>query len=205
MRLAAAYAKPEFSEGTIAAFAFDRALGAAVSRASESIAGQIRLAWWRELLCGERRSEAGSDAIASAISHLARDGRIADAFGRVVNGWERLFLPFPLSDESLLAYAQERGNGLFEAVAALSGECVPPSAGQGWALTDFAFRCSDPETAANAIELARSITKVETLPRPLAVLSRFARRDARRGLERGSGEGTPLRLLDAIAAGLTRT
>lgn len=201
-RLVAAYTPSAMRNGVIALLAFDRTLGEAVRRASEPITGQLRLAWWRDYL-DRSDVEPGRDPLAGAIADMARQAPVRADLIAMVNGWESLFEPLPLRDPSLLNYARGRGHGLYSAIARFHGRASADRAGEASALIDLAFHCSDPETADRALALAAAMPITDGLPRPLAILDRFARRDAGRGLAKGTAEGTPSRLWDALAVRLS--
>lgn len=205
-RLVLAYAAVPHRADFTTLLQFDRALASATAAASEPMLGQIRLAWWRDLIEGEGAS-AISDPLAVSLRRLANNASLRPIMAQMVNGWERLLAPLPLPTEVLEAYASGRGRGLFGGAALVSGCDVESAglAGEGWALADFAFHCSDRTTAELALSLARTRIDGIRLPRPLlpfTILHRFARRDMARGLDRGSAGGTPWRLYDAVTAGL---
>lgn len=206
-RLALAYASAKNRVAFAALFQFDRVLASAVSAASEPILGQIRLSWWREMIEAARPS-AAADPLAATLGAIATDHSIAAEMVSMVNGWESLLAPLPLAVEELEVYAKGRGAGLFGSAAKVAGcdSNAAERAGEGWALADFAFHCSDRATAGRALFLANArLDGGDTLPRPLlplTILRRFARRDAARGLDRGSASGTPWRPYDALAAAI---
>lgn len=206
-RLALAYAPAQQRGDFDVLFQVDHACRAAVSAASEPIIGQIRLAWWRDLIAAEA-PPAIEYPLPLRVYELSQVRGIRSQILAMVNGWERLLSPLPLSVDDLEGYAAGRGGGLFECAAALASVDSETAgrAGEGWALADFAFRCSDHATADRALELAKTRLDARTgWPRPLlpfAILSRFARRDVACGIDRGSASGTPWRLYDALAAAI---
>src|SRR3546814_8656530 len=62
----------------------------------------------------------------------------------------------PLSDSQLVAFAEQRGGGLFRVMSALAGGGPPwlAQAGMGWALWDLSGHVSDQDTAPRALHLA---------------------------------------------------
>lgn len=161
-----------------AIWAFDEALGQIVAATRDPFVGQMRLTWWHEAVStlgqGGRRGQPILDALA--------DERDVDpvTLARVVEGWEALLEPLPFGDDVLLAYARGRGGAVFSQMAALCGGATGGAAGEGWALVDFAKRCSDAATAARAWSLAAE--RLAVLPagmaRPLRSLTRLAKTDA---------------------------
>lgn len=170
-----------------AVFALDVRLGTIVASTTQPMVGQMRMTWWHEALttlnAGEERGEPVLDALAgSVIGHQGIDGAM---LARLVEGWEVLLDPLPLGEEALATYADARGTALFGLVAALLGQQSGGGhAGRGWALADFAWRCSDVETAAGARALAGDAmdgARLGDLPRPLRILTRLAVADIRHG------------------------
>jgi hypothetical protein len=103
---------------------------------------------------------------------------------RLIEGWEVLLDPLPLGAEALSTYADARGAALFGLIARALGGQSDDGAGRGWALADFAWRCSDAGTATRARDLAAtalSSAKQGKLPRPLRILARLALSDVRNG------------------------
>lgn len=171
-----------------AIWAFDEMLGQIVAGARDPLVGQMRLTWWHEAVStlrpGMRHGQPILDALASepVIGPVIEPASLA----AMVEGWEALLEPLPLGDEVLSTYAVGRGGTLFDlttAAAGLASARTTTAAGEGWALVDFAKRCSDPRTAARAWSLGRDRLQVvpRGLTRPLRILARLARADAQLG------------------------
>jgi 15-cis-phytoene synthase len=184
--LAIAYAQAACVQPFTAVWHLDEAIGQSVAQTSEPALAQIRLAWWRETIeQGRWHEHPALQEISVVVPQplLLLLPALADA-------WEPLLAPFPLAREALLAYARDRGGALADVMTQLAG--APADAarrlGEGWALTDFARRCSDHETATRALTLAHDRldrSAIAALPRgllPLALLAHLARLDARSGL-----------------------
>lgn len=161
-----------------AIWAFDETLGRIVAGTRDAFVGQMRLTWWHEAVTtlkpGERRGEPILDTLAG------QETIDAAALGRIVEGWEALIDPLPFDANTLLGFAAGRGGGVFDRTASILGGAPALQAGEGWALADFAKRCSDPGTAARAWSLARDRLAAlpATVPRSLRILARLARADA---------------------------
>jgi phytoene synthase len=200
--LALAYAPTAAKEALAALWVLDERLGAIVARTENPAVGQMRLTWWHNAL----QSLHGSQPVDPVLVALGRAQAIEPAaLLPLIDGWEALLDPLPLPEEALAAYAAGRGGTLFGVAAALLGGSPEESekAGQMWALTDLAFRISDRTTAERALALAGRHAAPGRLPKPLAVIAALARRDLRRGLDRPRRQGSPGRVLRALAAGLT--
>ena len=169
-----------------ALWTLDQRLGAIVAGTTQPMVGQMRMTWWHEALTtlktDGRRGEPVLDALADNV--LGRMGIDGVALARLVEGWEVMLDPLPLGTDLLATYADARGSALFSLTARLLGRTSDDAAGRGWALADFAGRCSDPETATRARAMAAeafAAASIGRLPRPLRILARLAAGDIRRG------------------------
>jgi phytoene synthase len=197
--LALAYAPLKKRAALAALFALDEQLGAIVARTENPLLGQMRLTWWHDALEALGRSRPMDPVLVS----LAQEPDIDPvALLPMIDGWEVLLEPLPLSDDMLRRFSQMRGATLFSAASRLLGGAEADEAGRIWALVDLAFRISDRSTARRALALASGYAATRRrLPRPLAVLAALARRDVRRGLDRTRRQGSPARLARAMLAG----
>ncbi len=197
--LSLAYAAPGARGALALLWTLDEQLGSIVARTDTPAVAQMRLTWWHEALKTSRTVR----PVDPLLVALAGEQRIdLESLLPLIDGWDELLEPLPLSVESLLRYADLRGGTLFAAVSRLLGGGDAPEAGRLWALVDLAFRVSDRTTAERALDLAPHAR--ESLPRPLALLTALARYDRRRGLDRPRRPGSPGRVLRALAVGVTR-
>ncbi|MBL0116186.1 MAG: squalene/phytoene synthase family protein [Sphingomonadales bacterium] len=180
---------------------FDRNLARAVQQENAPIAGQIRLAWWRDQVAespGRRTPSPMLDGLMQGTA-LARQ-----LLTQIIDAWEILLAEGELSDETLLHYANGRGSGVFCMAATLSETDASEAleaAGTLWALVDFARHCADPAMSEHVLGLARAFCgSARRLPgslRPFALLAYFAERDAIRGFDRLIPLGSPRRIAQA--------
>lgn len=162
-----------------ALWALDEQLGAIVATTTQPMVGQMRLTWWYDALIAGSGGTPVLDALTEPTLAQSITRRELATF---VEGWEHLLDPLPLDAAALTSYANARGDGLFAMTGRLLGHEVEPGPGAGWALADFAGRCSDRTTADRAFALARSIPPgCSPLPRALRILARLARDDANAG------------------------
>lgn len=185
---------PDDRAAVAAVWALDETLGTIVARARDLLVGQMRLTWWHEALATAEDEAPRGQPILDALAGGPLLG--ASRLTPIVEGWEALLNPLPLPDHALLTYAAGRGATVFTAIAQLTDARVANEVGEGWALADFARRCSDPDTAARAWALAaaRVATIPRDVPRPLRILARLAKADA---AERRLVDRTRWRLLRA--------
>lgn len=162
----------------------DEMLGRIVATTTEPIIGQMRLTWWHERLCALNTGERAAEPI---LGKLVADVLPHDVKGTdlavLIDGWEVLLEPLPLNDQTLTIYAGKRGGALFETTATLLGGATSglSGAGEGWALMDFALKCTDPVTAGRAVAMANErLRHIPPMRRPLRILARLARAKARR-------------------------
>lgn len=183
-----------------AVWELDARLGTFVATTTQPLVGQMRLTWWYQALSGLEQGVSSPDPLLDALANTVAC-TVADApqaLALLVEGWEALLDPMPLSNEALDAHATKRGEQLFAISGQLMGSTdVICGAGEGWALTDFALRCSDAPTATRAFAMARERFDggaISALPRSLRSLARLACADAKAETRR---KRTLLRLLTA--------
>lgn len=206
--LSIAYAPAESRAALMALWTLDERLGQIVRTTSEPLIGRMRLTWWHEAIAALRERPPPAEPL---LTTIADEIAMPEILLPLIDGWEVLLDPLPLSAEQLGDYAAGRGAGLFDAATAVlgrqSGDAVC-SAGKGWALVDLAFHISDRATATAAIDEARRA--FERAPRrwpnalrSIGMLARLAERDARAGLDAPRRPGSPSRLLRALGHRLT--
>jgi 15-cis-phytoene synthase len=190
--LALAYAPRTRHAHHHALWMLDEALGQIIATTREPMLAEIKLAWWRDQLEGDRRAASPLlSAIEQSLSTLTP----------LIDGWRALLEPFPLSRSGLTTYAEGRGGTLFASMGSDRARII----GAGWALTDFAYRCSDPETQALSAEMARSCFEEagkERQETPAAILAHLAKADLADGFPRRHALGSPRRIVRAARAAL---
>jgi phytoene synthase len=155
--LALNYAGPE----AVAIMHFDRTLARVIAGARDPALAQLRLAWWRTQLDSPVPGNEAIQAINLFGSRLLP----------IIDGWEHVLVPLPLTEEALQAYGEGRGGTIF---TLLGGNAA---SGRGWALADFARHCSDPTTRDRARRMAHATLAASRpqQPKPLRILARLAR------------------------------
>ena len=182
-----------------ALWGLDEQLGQIIASTTQSMVGQMRLLWWREALDAGRNTRRHGHPLLEAVTSIEAAGIDAAALGVIIDGWEEVLEPLPLDSAQLGQFANWRGTQLFTLSARLLGGHCPESAGAGWALADFGLRCSDPVTAALALDMAGDrlcAIELKSVPRPLRVLVRLARNDVAAGKRIVR---TPWKLLRSVA------
>ena len=162
-----------------ALWALDEALGRVLAGTTDPMIGQLRLTWWHQAIGALPAGAAGEPVLTALGGQVVARGIAPAGLLPLVEGWEALLDPLPLTDEALAAFATLRGGTLWRLAGALLDADPEERVGEGWALADFAGRCSDPDTAGRAYAMAAScLTGRFTGPRALRMLARLARGDA---------------------------
>lgn len=195
--LALAWSGPKVRGPLSMALQLDRRLARIVARTTEPMLGQMRLAWWREMLGKPASERPRGDLVLDGIGqHWVGNEAALIA---MVDGWEILITAETIGPDEADAFATGRG-GFFAALAAFPAGAHNgrlQSAGYRWALADAVTRVSDPAEREVLINVARKRTQAGgTLPaglRGLAVLDALALRALRRGgRPLMEGRGAPL-------------
>lgn len=119
---------------TAALYAFNAEIEKIPQRVSEPAAGEIRLAWWRDAVAGEREAEAQANPVAAALLlAIAEHDLPRDGFLRYLAAREFDLYHDPMPDrETLEAYFGETESFLLQMAARING------AGEGRTLADAA-------------------------------------------------------------------
>lgn len=189
-------------------------MGSIVAASREPTIGAMRLIWWRDALLRLDDPQAPVPAqplLADVADRLIPAGLAGGSLATIEEGWAALLEAETPGEEQMVAHGESRGGSLFALSAALLG-AVPDDvgcAGEGWALADLGHRLSDPAARDGARALAAGrLAAVDPArwPRPLAplgLLTVLARQDAAMPGGRQRRQGSPKRLLRALAYRLT--
>ena len=204
--LLAAQAGREFQRHKLI-WALDARLAQIVRTTSEPLIGQMRLAWWHDVIFDAQAIKGRGEPIVDAL----RDHGVVDRSGLVdmLEGWEILIVEQELDRQTLGDYATGRGGGLFHALAGAVD--VPDwliDAGAVWALWDLSGHVSSPELARQALALGkeRLLTNTPSWPKawgPMRIAYSLARSEIVRG-RRAPGNLTPSLYMRLIWLMLTK-
>jgi phytoene synthase len=204
-RFALTYAPRDARPLTLGLMALDNRLAGIVSRASEPMLAQIRLAWWRELLTQEPSGWPKGEPLLALLHHW--QGRAADLVP-LVNGWEcAVSGGDALAAADIQRLAQARG-AAFGVLAGVLGHSeaagVTTQMAGDWALADLAAHLSNPADRETAREmLADGKWARQRLPRalrPVAVLNGLAAGSVKKGT--GLDQLSPAAIIPAMRIGL---
>jgi len=185
LELALAYTPGSLRAKLRAYFALDQRLSRIVSATTEPMLGQMRLAWWRDMLGSVRSARPSGDAVLEALGEHweGQDGSLVE----LVDSWEILVVAEQIGALEVCNFATGR-------VAPFLVLCETPSqpearsisaAAKRWALADAAARVSDQHEISSFIDASSAQTaSARALPRELrglGVLDALGRRAVRRG------------------------
>lgn len=203
-RLALAYAPGRARLPTLALFALDTRLAGLLRNSREPMLAQLRLSWWRESLSRDHQEWPAGEPLLAALRTWNGKHKALTA---LVDGWEALTGPAPLSGEMLKAMAQGRGEAFAALARALGRDGEAAAAyrlGEQWGLADLAMRLGNPQERAEAAALAAADDdvrpRVSRALRPLLVLHGLARRRLAKGEE--AAALSPAAMLKALRLGL---
>lgn len=191
-----------------AVWAFDARLAQIARTTSEPMIGQMRLAWWNDVIDDAAGVKGQGEPVADAMRASGADR--GPGLSAMIDGWEVLVVEPDIDEQGLRDYAVGRGGGVFRALA---GQNDVPAwleiAGQVWALWDLAGHVRDKGLADAALKLGREqlglMDGVRWTPalKPLRIAFTLARGDvlAGRGAPVGMPRALSLRLLRIALVG----
>lgn len=205
--LLAGHAGP-LAERHRALWALDGRFAQIARTTSEAMIGQMRLAWWQDVLDDASGVKGQGEPV---IDRLRATGAIdAPGLGAMIDGWEVLVVEPEIDLIGLRDYATGRGGGLFRALAdAADAPDWLVAAGKVWALWDLSGHSGDAALAEAAIGLAHDLLPQVGDPRwprawkPLRIAYLLARHDVMRGQAAPAGvtRGMALRLMRIALVG----
>jgi len=185
-----------------AIWGYDGRLAHIARSTREPTIGQMRLAWWNDVIDDGAGIKGQGEPVIDAMRTTGADA--APGLVAMIDGWEILVVEPEIDVGGLRAYAVGRGGGLFRALA---GEADAPDwlaqVGQVWALWDLAGHVGDERLADEALALARSLV-TDTPPvwprrwKPLRIAYTLARQDVL------AGRRAPVGMPRALALRLLR-
>ena len=204
LELALAYTPAHVRAAMHTFFALDQRLARIVSATTEPMLGQMRLAWWRDMLGTAPADRPKGDAVLDAIGEHWVDQE--KALTELVNGWEEFVVAEKLGPEETRQFAGGRAHPFtrFLEAGARADEHRVETSSMRWALADAASRVSDEGERAAIVDLASDLPaptgRHPKSLRGLAVLDALAVRALKRGgrpLMEGRGAS-----LTALRAGI---
>lgn len=177
IELALAYTPHDRREAMRVAFELDRRLARIVAATTEPMLGQMRLAWWRDVLAKPVDDRPRGDAVLDAIGRLEADTE--GPLAVLVDAWEAFLVAEDLGPETLGEFSMRRASGI-----AGNRKTNEASPGQRWALADVVLGVSDADERRNVVDFGLSLPNSPAYPRDLrglSVLDALAARALKRG------------------------
>ncbi|QFT77944.1 hypothetical protein [Erythrobacter sp. THAF29] len=185
IELALAYTPTALRERLRTVFALDQRLGRIAAATTEPMLGQMRIAWWRDMLGTPVADRPRGDAVLDAIG--AGWAGEEHTLTQLIDGWEVLIVAESLDDISQQSIAAGRSAPITAVFGDCSGETqkrIAQSA-QTYIYADLASRFSDSDERSLSIRLGNGLrTQSGRLPgnaRGIGVLEALARRSLSRG------------------------
>ncbi|NJM49665.1 MAG: squalene/phytoene synthase family protein [Sphingomonadales bacterium] len=176
-RLAVAYTPRTIRANFALLLLFDSRLGEIVQRTSEPLIGQMRLAWWRDVLAKPAKDRPSGEPLIALLNDV--DAPVVhEAMLHILSGWEELIAAEHWEEMILRRHATYRATGLFESYAKLSAaigdnETIIET-GARWALTDCLHYCATQEQYEAVKKWSLEPKKIQLVRelRPLSILAR---------------------------------
>jgi len=167
-------------------FTLDRRLSQIAAQTTEPMLGQMRMAWWREMLQKPVDERPEGDAALDAIGEYW-SGAETDLIS-LVDGWEALIVAQTLDKQALTAFSRGRSAPFTSFLDAGSNAQTQriTDAGAVWALADAAIRMSDEAERDLCINEALNRAgkgPLATALRGLAILEALAIRSLKTGVK----------------------
>jgi phytoene synthase len=167
--LATLFAPAEKRDALFALYAFDAEISRVRDLAREPMPGEIRLQWWREMLLGERASEAAGNPVAAAVMEvLAQHGLSSDLLVDLLEAHRFDLYDQPMSDlGALRSYASRTAGAIFTFSAAILAGKPDPT------ITEFFAAAGDAQTIASILSLLPRHAARRQLYIPLEMLRHY--------------------------------
>ncbi|MBY6013747.1 hypothetical protein KUV75_02365 [Qipengyuania gaetbuli] len=197
-RIALAYAHPDDRLAYHAMFELDRRLAEIVAGCSEPMIGQLRLAWWRDVLGKQPADRPSGEPLVAAMN--AAWGAHSSSLQTMVDAWEVILLAETLDRNAALQFVEGRGaswTALASGPLAKESSAEISLAAQAWFFADLLSHLSDAEEREVVAALGDSTQlRSPRLPRrlrPFAILSALGSRAlAAGGISPMEGRGAAL-------------
>lgn len=187
-RLVLAYAKRPDRPCYALGFALDSRFAAVIRSTSETLIGQMRLTWWRDILTKAVAERPTGEPLVALINEAEQQGTDLSPLLSLLEGWEYLLDDFPWDDRQFDQYAKKRGEGLFSFARSGHGPLTEGqrNGAQSWALWDFARHCSDDAMRRQAFETCRNLSDAtdpidfDRSGRPLSIFCKLMQGDVKK-------------------------
>jgi 15-cis-phytoene synthase len=153
--LALTYTKGELRDALTLLLGLDMRLGQVMSKGTEPLIGQMRIAWWRDALLKPAGERPKGEPLFQDLAILKYD--LAPDMIHLADAWGGLLAQEEWSSDALTAFAGDRSRGIFGSFAKITGQCDETRnklivMGERWALIDLMPYCKSGE----ALRILRS-------------------------------------------------
>ena len=168
-RLAVAYAPSDVRERFSLLLQFDVRIADVVGKATETLIGQMKLAWWRDVIGMPSNRRPSGEPLVERMNELA-DAVLEYAMLQLLAAWEGVLVEDEWDDVTLKAFASERGRAIFATYAKWIGvDADLNNLGSNWAMDDLHARFGSRVGA--GLQLASSPVPKDRVLRPLTILA----------------------------------
>jgi phytoene synthase len=186
-RLAIAYARADARPALALLLAFDVKLGRLFRDSSQPLIGQLRMAWWRDVIMKDLAARPAGEPVVAQLSALQCSHPQWDLgayMTQLVDGWDALLSAEIWSDDVITLHIDVRAAAIFDGYAAMAG--LAPSSditavGRRWALAELPQYCQTQDQFDRVAAMTVPGSVVAAFPRairPLTLLERAGRADA---------------------------
>jgi len=192
--LALAYTKAHIRPFISLLLEFDERLGLVIKKRNEALVGQMRMAWWRDVIAKDIASRPSGEPLIARLAIVEGQygsEHISTALHNIIDAWDMLLAQEEWTADIQAAHADLRSKAIFGAVTQLMQIEESTDAeiwGRKWALYDLA-NISGVKPDAGVLDLPMPVKLPRNL-RPLSLLFYAARQQYR-----GAGQLAGVRLV----------
>src|SRR3546814_2017922 len=99
---------PTRGSSDLIVWALDAWMAEIIRSTSEPMIGQMRLTWWHEALTKDPKAGGSGEPLMAALRRQVLPLSGGESLLSLIDGWEVLLQPLPLSDSKLVAFAEQR-------------------------------------------------------------------------------------------------
>jgi 15-cis-phytoene synthase len=168
-RLAIAYAPRNVRERFSLLLQFDARVAEVVGKATEPLIGQMKLAWWREVIGMTTDRRPSGEPLVDRMSQIT-DADLEHAMLQLLAAWEVVLVEPEWGNVTLNTFVKTRGQAIFSTYAKWVGvNSELKELGSGWAMDDLEARFGSRVGATVPITLPQ--IPRERVLRPLTILA----------------------------------
>lgn len=168
-RLAIAYAPNDVRERFSLLLHFDTRIADVVGKATEPLIGQMKLAWWRDVIGMTSDRRPSGEPLVVRMNQIS-DAGVDHGMQLLLTAWEGVLVEDEWDDVTLKTFARERGRAIFSTYTNWVGvDGEQKDLGSTWAIDDLQARFGSHVGA--GLQLAPSPVPRDRVLRPLTILA----------------------------------